>query len=118
MPAAQQRRDIWMDRDVPLDLLFGLDRRGSPGKSTPPGSFRSWSYRWPKPVDRAALLDVLQDSAVLRGKGVVRFSDSPDRRSVVQLVGKRLDVTDAGPWSDTDESQLVLLGLKPVLGSF
>jgi G3E family GTPase len=103
--------------DVPLDLLFGLDRRGSSGKSTPPGTFRSWSYSWPNPVDRAALLDVLHDSAVLRGKGIVRFSDAPDRRSVVHMVGKRVDVTDAGPWSDTDESQLVLLGLKPVLGS-
>lgn len=103
--------------DVPLDLLFGLDRRGSPGKSTPAGTFRSWSYSWPKPVDRAALMEVLQDGAVLRGKGIVRFNDAPDRRSVVHLVGKRIDVTDAGPWSDTDESQMVLLGLKPVLGS-
>jgi G3E family GTPase len=103
--------------DVPLDLLFGLDRRGSSGKSTPPGAFRSWSYSWPKPVDRAALMDVLHDSAVLRGKGIVRFSDAPDRRSVVHLVGKRLEVTDGGLWSDTEESQLVLLGLKPVLDS-
>jgi G3E family GTPase len=103
--------------DVPLDLLFSLDRRGSAGKPTPAGAFRSWSYSWPNPVDRAALLDVLQDSAVLRGKGIVRFSDTPDRRSVVHMVGKRVDVTDAGPWSDTDESQLVLLGLRPVLGS-
>jgi G3E family GTPase len=103
--------------DVPLDLLFGLDRRGSSGKPTPAGTFRRWSYSWPNPVDRAALMDVLQDSAVLRGKGIVRFSDTPDRRSVVHLVGKRVDVTDGGPWSDTDECQLVLLGLKPVLGS-
>ena len=60
---------------------------------------------------------MLQDAAVLRGKGIVRFSDSPDRRSVVHLVGKRLDVSDAGPWSDTRDSRLVLLGLRPVLGS-
>jgi len=80
-------------------------------------AFRSWSYSWPEPVDRAALLDVLQDAAVLRGKGIVRLRDCPDRRSVVHLVGKRVDITDAGPWSDTDDSQLVLLGLRPVLGS-
>ena len=86
--------------EVPLDLLFGLDRRGASGRPTPASSFRSWSYSWPEPVDRGALLEVLQDAAVLRGKGIVRFSDSPDRRSVVHLVGKRLDVSDAGPWSD------------------
>ena len=103
--------------EVPLDLLFGLDRRGVSGRSTPANSFRSWSYCWPEPVDRQALLEVLQDATVLRGKGIVRFSDSPDRRSVVHLVGKRVDITDTGPWSDTEESQLVLLGVRPVLGS-
>jgi G3E family GTPase len=103
--------------EVPLDLLFGLDRRGASGQPTPANSFRSWSYSWPEPVDRAALLEVLQDATVLRGKGIVRFSDSPDRRSVVHLVGKRVDITDTGPWSDTEESQLVLLGVRPVLGS-
>jgi G3E family GTPase len=103
--------------EVPLDLLFGLDRRGVSGRPTPANSFRSWSYSWPEPVDRAALLEVLQDAAVLRGKGIVRFRDSADRRSVVHQVGKRIDITDAGPWSDTDESQLVLLGVRPVLGS-
>jgi G3E family GTPase len=103
--------------EVPLDLLFGLDRRGASGRPTPANSFRSWSYSWPQPVDRQALLEVLQDATVLRGKGIVRFSDSPDRRSVVHLVGKRVDITDTGPWSDTEESQLVLLGVRPVLGS-
>jgi G3E family GTPase len=103
--------------DVPLELLFGLDRRGASGRPTPAHSFRSWSYSWPEPVDRRALLEVLQEATVLRGKGIVRFSDSPDRRSVVHLVGKRVDITDSGPWSDTEESQLVLLGVRPVLGS-
>ncbi len=103
--------------EVPLDLLFGLDRRGASEKPTPANSFRSWSYSWPEPVDRAALLEVLHDAAVLRGKGIVRFRDSPDRRSVVHQVGKRIDITDTGPWSDTEESQLVLLGVRPVLGS-
>ncbi len=102
---------------VPLDLLFGLDRRGASGKPTPANSFRSWSYSWPEPVDRAALLEVLHDATVLRGKGIVRFRDSPDRRSIVHQVGKRIDITDGGPWSDTEESQLVLLGVRPVLGS-
>ena len=103
--------------EVPLDLLFGLDRHGASGRTAPASSFRSWSYSWPEPVDRAALLEVLQDASVLRGKGIVRFTDSPDRRSVVHQVGKRVDITDTGPWSDTEESQLVLLGVRPVLGS-
>jgi G3E family GTPase len=103
--------------DVPLDLLFGLDRRGVSGQPAAASRFRSWSYSWPEPVDRAALLEVLQEAAVLRGKGIVRFRDSPDRRSVVHMVGKRVEISDTGPWSDTEESQLVLLGVRPVLGS-
>jgi len=103
--------------DVPLDLLFGLERLGSSAQASAAEPFRSWSYRWPEPIDREELLKIMRASAVLRGKGIVRFADSPARRSVVHLVGKRLDVTDDGPWSDTDDSRLVLLGLKPVLGS-
>jgi G3E family GTPase len=107
--------------DVPLDLLFGLDRRGvaSPAASLAgdAAAFRSWSYSWPRPVDRDALLEMLRDAAVLRGKGIVRFSDSPDRLSVVHLVGRRIDISDDGPWSGTEDSQLLLLGVRPMLGS-
>jgi G3E family GTPase len=103
--------------DVPLDLLFGLERRGGAGETATADAFRSWSYEWREPVDRDVLLKMMRDSAVLRGKGILRFADSPNRRSVVHLVGKRLDVSDDGPWSDMDESRLVLLGLRPVLGS-
>ncbi|MFI5000318.1 MAG: CobW family GTP-binding protein [Reyranellales bacterium] len=104
---------------VPLDLLFGLDRRGAAGGADIAEAFKSWSYSWPDPVDRGALLDMLgsRHSEILRGKGIVRFSDAPDRRMVVHLVGRRLDISDDGPWADTEESRLVLLGPKPVLGS-
>jgi hypothetical protein len=40
-------------------------------------------------------------------------SDAPARRSVVHLVGHRLEVSDGGPWSDDAASRLVLLGRKP-----
>ena len=105
--------------DVPLDLLFGLDRHGATAASPPSDGFASWSYTWPEPVDRDVLLAILREvpGEMLRAKGIVRFADAPDRRSVVQLVGRRLEVGDEGPWGDTAESRLVILGLKPVLGS-
>ncbi|NDH60149.1 MAG: cobalamin biosynthesis protein CobW [Alphaproteobacteria bacterium] len=82
-------------------------------------TFASWSYTWPAPVERDALLAMLRDAPgeILRAKGIVRFADAPDRRSVVHLVGRRLEVGDEGPWGDTAESRLVMLGLKPMLGS-
>jgi G3E family GTPase len=102
--------------DVPLDLLFGLDRHGGPAGCGTADGFASWSYEWPEPVERETVLAMLRDAAgVLRAKGIVRFADAPARRSVVHLVGHRLDVSDGGPWSDNAPSRLVLLGVKPLL---
>lgn len=105
--------------DLPLDLLFGLDRHGATAAPPTSDAFASWSYTWPVPVDRDAILAMLRDApeGTLRAKGIVRFADAPDRRSVVHLVGRRLEVGDEGPWGDTAESRLVILGLRPVLGS-
>ncbi|HTG22426.1 MAG TPA: GTP-binding protein [Reyranella sp.] len=102
--------------DVPLDLLFGLDRLGGPASDKATDGFTSWSYEWQEPVEREVVLAMLRDAAgVLRAKGIVRFADAPARRSVVHLVGHRLDVSDGGPWGDSTASRLVLLGVKPTL---
>jgi G3E family GTPase len=103
--------------DVPLDLLFGLDRHGQAGSAVPTAGFRSWSYEWPEAVERELVLSMLRHAEVLRAKGILRFTDAADRRSVLHLVGRRLDIGDSGPWSDKEPSRLVLLGLEPVLGS-
>jgi G3E family GTPase len=105
--------------DVPLDLLFGLDRAGGSSDGSSAETFASWSYEWSEPVERDALLAMLRGApgGVLRAKGIVRFADSAGRRSVVHLVGRRLEVSDQGPWGDTGGSRLVMLGVRPMLGS-
>jgi G3E family GTPase len=101
--------------DIPLDLLFGLDRHGEPTGEGTADRFASWSYEWSEPVERETVLAMLRDAAgVLRAKGILRFTDAPARRSLVHLVGRRLDVSDGGPWSNGDASRLVLLGPKPM----
>ena len=104
--------------EVPIDLLFGLERQGGPAAGAPTDAFASWSYRWPTPIERDTVMALIRTKGLLRAKGIVRFADNPGRRSIVHLVGNRFDVTDGGPWSDSEPSQLVLLGLKPVLPSF
>jgi G3E family GTPase len=102
--------------DIPLDLLFGLDRHGGSAVDGPADSFASWSYEWPEPVEREIVLAMLRDATgVLRAKGIVRFADAPGRRSLLHLVGHRLDVNDDGPWKYNAPSRLVLLGVKPML---
>jgi G3E family GTPase len=105
--------------DVPAALLFGLDRHGVPQPGGDSENLRSWSYSWPEPVDRAALLAMLSEAPahILRAKGIVRFADSAGRRSIVHMIGRRIDVTEDGPWCDDAESQLVLLGTRPMLQS-
>ena len=102
--------------DVPLDLLFGLDRHGEPAGEGVADGFASWSYEWPEPVERETLLAMLRDAVgVLRAKGIVRFADAPGRCAIVHMVGRRIDVSEAGPWCDTDSSRLVLLGVRSML---
>lgn len=102
--------------DVPLDLLFGLDRYGAAGGAADQ-AFQSWAYEWNEPVERETLMALLRDAKdVLRAKGIVRFADAPDVRSIVHRVGPRIDVSEDGPWTE-ERSRLVLLGPKPVLGS-
>jgi G3E family GTPase len=106
--------------DVPLALLFGLDHHGISQGDGSPMPFRSWSYSWPDPVDRPALLAMLNEapSHILRAKGIVRFADSADRRSIVQMVGRRVDISEDGSWPANAESRLVLVGTSAMLHSF
>ena len=103
--------------DVPMDMLFGLERLGAPAAADPPDAFASWSYEWLAPVERGIVLELLHTAGVLRAKGIVRFAETPARRSVIHLVGRRLDIADGEPWRDGETSRVVMLGLKPMLGT-
>ena len=107
--------------DVPLDVLLGVGRfdPGSvepghaphPQECSAPGCehsdhyghddrFEAWSYE----TDRLLSLDVLRKEAaklpagVYRAKGVIAASEAPERRAVLQVVGKRVDVSFDGDW--------------------
>jgi G3E family GTPase len=103
-----------VDAEVPIEALFGVgpqDRPSAPRREEPP--FRRWSLTTRQMVDRAALLDALRalPSGVLRAKAILRFADAPLERSVVQMVGRRIDIRADGPWGIADlRSDLVLLG--------
>ena len=62
--------------------------------------FDTWSYE----TDRPLSLEVLREVAarlpanVLRAKGVIYTSDAPRRRAVLQVVGRRVDISLADEW--------------------
>jgi len=102
---------------VPVAALFGqtvLTNVSLPAPHAPERTFASWSYQWAEPVDRAAVMAILDDlpEGVLRAKGLVRFADTPERATVVQVVGRRRDLADGGAWRAGERSSLVLVGVR------
>jgi len=94
----------------PAHAARGAAASGLAPASAMPGSaghgphavHHAWAGESAVPVDRGALeaaLDAL-DAGVVRVKGVVRLAGAPDRRTVVQVVGRRRELTDDGPWPD------------------
>lgn len=72
---------------------------------------RTWSESTAGLVDLdrlRAFLVGLPDS-VLRAKGVLRTRQAPDRRTVVQRVGRRLEFREQGDWIPPARSTLVLI---------
>ncbi len=103
--------------DVPIEMLFGLspDKTGARADASAPAAppFRRWSLTTRNTLDRAKLLDTLRalPASVLRAKGIVRMADAPLQRTILHMVGQRIDTRVEGPWGIADlRSDLVLLG--------
>ena len=78
-------------------------------------TFSTWSYETEQPL----ALDTLRKVAarlpanVYRCKGVVYCTDAPRRRAVLQVVGRRVDITLDDDWGDrTPRTRIVAIGAK------
>jgi G3E family GTPase len=88
---------------------------GAPGAPDARDDYVTWSATGNGVVRRAALEAFLGelDRGIVRVKGIVRLAEDPARRTVVQGVAGRWELTDGGPWSAADEPpRLVLIGLR------
>ena len=107
-----------IEGEVPAELVLGIastrDVRSEP--ATPAGhaaGFQSWSLGANAPLSSDRLLAMLDalPAGLLRAKGVLHLSDTPDQRMVYQRVGARWSLLPDGPWgSETPASTLVLIG--------
>ena len=75
--------------------------------------FSSWSYE----TDRPLALDLLREKlrklpgTVYRAKGFVYTTDAPKRRAVLQLVGRRVDISLQEEWGQRPpRTQIVAIG--------
>lgn len=117
---------------VPIDLLLDLEGTGRHGTRLPATpvtaanqenhehSFESWSYLTTRPLAYRRLQEALSSlpSSVFRAKGIVHLADAPGLRWTVQMVGRRLAIDIAGPWSRGEDwrSELVFIGGPRALG--
>ncbi len=77
--------------------------------------FCTWSFESDRPFSLDALRTAASrlPSSIYRAKGVVYSSDEPSRRVVLQVVGKRVDMSLEDEWGDrTPRTQIVAIGSR------
>ncbi|MBX7433686.1 GTP-binding protein [Mycobacterium sp. Y57] len=104
--------------DVPVDVLIGLNRTDDiapvhDGEDPHGARFTTASFRTTAPMDPHRLMRVAKElpGSVYRMKGVLASTDEPDRRSILQVVGRRVSITPDAPWYQTAPStRIVMVG--------
>jgi G3E family GTPase len=121
--------------EVPYQILLGVGRfdpaRAGPGPHAVehictgpdcPGGhqgrdhselFSTWSYETDQPLALDALRETMRKlpGSVYRAKGVIYTTDAPHRRAVLQVVGRRVDISIQDQWGQrTPRTQIVAIG--------
>src|SRR5208337_470638 len=75
--------------------------------------FSTWSYETDRPLAVEALRETMRKlpGNVYRAKGVVYTTDAPKRRAVLQVVGRRVDISLQDDWGQrAPRTQIVAIG--------
>lgn len=108
---------------VPLEILLAVGRF-DPQQLLHTGNgqehshhdqdFSTWSFETERPLSLDALNEMIKKQLpgnIYRCKGVVYADENPERRAVLQVVGRRADVTLGEPWGETTpRTQIVAIG--------
>jgi G3E family GTPase len=76
-------------------------------------AFSTWSYETDRPLSLEALRDAARKlpASIYRAKGVIYTLDAPERRAVLQVVGRRVDISIQEEWGRrAPRTQLVAIG--------
>jgi G3E family GTPase len=75
--------------------------------------FSTWSYETDQPLALESLRETMRKlpGTVYRAKGVVYANDAPRRRAVLQVVGRRVDISLQDDWGERPpRTQIVVIG--------
>jgi G3E family GTPase len=76
-------------------------------------TFSTWSYETNQPLSLEALREAARKlpGNIYRAKGVIYTSDAPERRALLQVVGRRVDISIQEEWGQrAPRTQLVAIG--------
>jgi G3E family GTPase len=76
-------------------------------------AFSTWSYETDQPLSLEALRDAASKlpANIYRAKGVIYLADAPERRAVLQVVGRRVDISLEDEWEKRrPRTQIVAIG--------
>ena len=76
--------------------------------------FSTWSYETDKPLALEALRETMRKlpGTIYRAKGVVYTADTPQRRAVLQVVGRRVDISIHEEWGQhAPRTRIVAIGV-------
>ena len=76
-------------------------------------AFSTWSYESDRPLSLEALREAASKlpANIYRAKGVIYTADAPERRAVLQVVGRRVDISLEDKWGDRlPRTQIVAIG--------
>ena len=122
--------------DVPYQILLGVGRfdpartalgpQARDHRCTEPGChdghregdhskvFSTWSYETDRPLGLDALRETMRKlpGSIYRAKGVVYTTDAPMRRALLQVVGRRVDISLREEWgARAPRTQIVAIGV-------
>ncbi len=112
--------------ELPLSARAGQDDlRESEGTATDSHShhdhgaaFESWHFSSDKPLNLGALRKTLArlPPSIYRAKGILHTTQAPERAVIMQLVGRRAELSLGHPWGDQHpRNDLVLVGAPGTL---
>ena len=118
--------------DVPYEILLGVGRfdpaQTATGAVAPPHrhdahqhdtdsrhreTFSTWTYETDQPMSLDALREAARKfpGSIFRCKGIVYAAEAPERRAVLQVVGRRADVSLLDEWNGRKPStRIVAIG--------
>jgi G3E family GTPase len=81
-------------------------------------AFGTWSYETDQPLSLEALREAASrlPASIYRAKGMIYTRETSGRRAVLQVVGRRVDISLADEWGErTPRTQVVAIGAPGAL---